>query len=194
MILVGDFNSVEHITDHFSQRLDNTSTFLNSSLDLYHFSELMGSHRFSFTYHHPIVATHKSRLDRIYLNFPMPRCQGFSQHVLFSDYYMVGTYSLPNKDKGPPLWRMPEGALSSEFVTQNIELILSNFSFHDPINDWESVKVKIQETIQKGTKFRHKQVDQELTSLRMSLRYINRCIFAGEDLEKDRLHIQARIE
>ena len=89
---------------------------------------------------------------------------------------------------------MPEGALSSEFVTQNIELILSNFSFQDPINDWESVKVKIQETIQKGIKFRCKQVDHELTSLRTSLRYINRCIFAGKDLENDRLHIQARIE
>ncbi len=78
MILLGDFNSVEHITDHFSQRLDDTSSLLNSSLDLYHFSELMGSHRYLFTYHHPTVATCKSRLDRIYLNFSMPRCQGFS--------------------------------------------------------------------------------------------------------------------
>ncbi len=65
----------------------------------------------------------------------------------------MGTYNLPDEDRGPTLWRMPEDALSSEFVTHNIELILSNFSSHDPKNDWESAKIKIQEIIQKGTKF-----------------------------------------
>ena len=145
----------------------------------------MGSHRYSFTYYHPAVATQKCRLDRIYLNFPMPRCRGFSQHVSFSDHYLVGTYFLPDEDKGPALWRMLEDTLSSEFVCQNIELILSNFSFHNPINDWESVKVKIQEIIQKGMKYKHKQIEQELISLRASLCYINRCIFSGENLEDD---------
>lgn len=103
-ILLGDFNSVELDIDCFSGHLDDTSTLLSQLIRSHNFSEIPGSHHFSFTYHHPSVATHKSHLDCIYTNFSIPTAHGYSQYVSFSDHYLVGMYILPDKDIGPKLW------------------------------------------------------------------------------------------
>ncbi len=105
-MLLGDFNSVTTSSDHLSGKLDDTSHFIHTSLTQWNLQEPLGSHRYSFTYHHPAVPDRKSRLDRIYLNFEMNNTQGYSQHSSISDHYLVGLYQLPDKDKGPKLWRL----------------------------------------------------------------------------------------
>ena len=109
--MMGDFNSVETSFDHLSGNLDSTSELLTSLLNSHSLKELDGTHRFSFTYHHPSSCHRKSRLDCIYLNFALPKVRGYSNHVSFSDYYLVGLYYLPDQDKGPGLWRLPHDAL-----------------------------------------------------------------------------------
>lgn len=100
---------------------------------------------------------------------------------------MVGLYYLPDQNRGLGLWRLLCDTLQSDFVCQNIELLLANFDSKDPLSSWENIKVKVQGLIQYRTKFRYQQAKRELASLRTSLRWINKSIYNGENLEKDRL-------
>ncbi len=103
-VLLGDFNSVIDRMDRVSGNLDQTSALLHDLLMANSFVEPNGTHHFSFTYHHPSLAMHKSRLDCIYINFSIISLSGYCQHVPFSDHYLVGLFKLPDSDKGPSLW------------------------------------------------------------------------------------------
>ena len=104
VMLLGDFNSVISPTDRASHHLDHISALLSSFVKKYHLVEPSGSHLEQFTYHHPSIFDQKSHLDRIYINFDMTRLWGFSNHVSFSDHYLVGLYLLRPVDMGPHLW------------------------------------------------------------------------------------------
>ena len=54
-MLLSNFNSVTISSDCLSSKLDDTSHFLQTSLMQWNLKEPSGSHRYSFTYHHPAV-------------------------------------------------------------------------------------------------------------------------------------------
>ena len=164
-MLLGDFNSVTTSSDHLSSKLDDTSHFLHTSLTQWNLHEPPGSHRYSFTYHHPAVPDRKSKLDRISLNFEMNNTRGYSKHSSILDHYLVSLYQLPDKDKGPKLWRLPDDALNNPQICTCIDLTLSNFNYQQPLSSWEDIKVKVQTLVQSCTKFRQKQIKQELKGL-----------------------------
>ena len=176
-IVLGDFNLVEENFDHLSGRLDSTSCYLSSLIHSQNLVEPAGSQRFSFTYHHPSLSDRKSRINCIYVNCSLDKLKGYSQYMSVSDHYLVGLYKLPNMDKGPKLWHLPEDALSNEHTCQNVDLILSNFNYNDLLNSWEGTKVKIQNAVQTCNKFCQKQIQQELAGLKSSLHLINKRIF-----------------
>ena len=62
-VLLGDFNSMTDGMDRFSGTLDKTSSQLSHLLNMHSFTELQGSHHYTFTSHHPTVSHRKSRLD-----------------------------------------------------------------------------------------------------------------------------------
>ena len=152
-IVLGDFNLVEENSDCISGRLDSTSHYLSSLIHSQNLVELAGSQQFSFTYHHLSLSDRKSRIDCIYANCPLDKLKGYSQYMSVSDHYLVGLYKLPDMDKGPKLWCLSEDALSNEHTCQNIDLILNNFNYNDPLNSWEGIKVKVQNTVQVHNKF-----------------------------------------
>ncbi len=193
-IVLGDFNLVEENSDRISGRLNSTSYYLFSLICSWNLVEPAGSQRFSFTYHHPSLSDRKSRIDHIYANCPLDKLKGYSQYISVSDHYLVGLYKLPDKDKGPKLWHLPEDALSNKCTCQNIDLILNNFNYNDPLNSWEGIKVKVQNTVQVHNKFCQKQIQQELAGLKSSLRLINQRIFSGEQLNLDRIRLQLKVE
>ncbi len=55
------------------------------------------------------------------------------------------------------------------------------------------LKIKVQTGIQSLMKFWVKQVEAEMKSLKSSLRYVNKRIFHGDDLDADRKRLEARI-
>ena len=187
-MLLGDFNSVTTSFDHLSGKLDDISHFLHTSLTQW---KPPGSHRYSFTYHHPAVPNRKSRLDRIYLNFEMNNTRGYSQHSSISDHYLVSLYQLPDKDKGPKLWRLLDDALNNSQTCMCIDLTLSNFNYQQPLSSWEDIKVKLQTLVQLCTKFRQKQIKQDLKGMQMSLRCVNKLLYEGKNMEQDHLHLQS---
>ena len=89
---------------------------------------------------------------------------------------------------------IPEDALNNEYTCQNIDLILNNFIYNDPLNSWEGIKMKIQSAVQACTKFCQKQIQQELVGLKSSLCLINKCIFYREQFDSDRTWLQLKVE
>lgn len=65
----------------------------------------------------------------------------------------------------------------------------------DPINSWESIKVKIQSFIKEKTAFRWKQNKIELYSLWKHFKNVNCRFYSGEtSLDNDRIQIELCIE
>ncbi len=183
MILLGDFNSVVSQKDHFSDHLDSTSVLLKSLLDLWNLVELKGSHLFTFTYHHPSLADRKSRLNCIYSNIGWEGQLGFLQHVPCLDHYMVGTFIVPSRDKGPWPWRFTDDLLADNLFTSAIQQCILDFHYECAIDLWENLKTCVQTFAQRKTKFHLKQ--RSLKSLCQTLKYINKHIFQLENLEYD---------
>ena len=102
--LLGDFNSVENGCDRLSGRLDGTSVLLSELLADHRFLEPQGSHRDSYTYHHPSIPERKSQLDRIYMNFSGSTLRGYCAHIPCSNHYLVGISSMPDHSVGPKMW------------------------------------------------------------------------------------------
>ncbi len=84
-----------------SWKIDPTSHILGSILSSSHLVKPSGSHLKTFTYHHPSVASHKSCLDRIYINYDVPRLCGYAQHCSISDHYLVGLFLTRQISVGP---------------------------------------------------------------------------------------------
>ncbi len=61
------------------------------------------------------------------MNYEMSRLWGFSNHVSFSDHYLVGLCLLKAIDMGPCPWQFPVNLLEDEVHWAQIELILSGF-------------------------------------------------------------------
>ncbi len=111
VVLGGDFNSVIDPQDRLSGNLDSTSMQLQQCLNS--FTEPPGSYLTSFTYHHPLDPSHKSHLDRFYVNFDHPWI-GYSLPSPLSDHYMVGLHVPKDMDSGPHQWHFPDDLLSDE--------------------------------------------------------------------------------
>ncbi len=62
------------------------------------------------------------------------------------------------------------------------------------MSSWEIIKLKIQDQSQKSTRFRQKQAKCEITSLKLTLKRINKRIFTGDNLKFDRKLIEACLE
>ena len=175
-MLLGDFNSITQMCDQASRKLDHTSALLDRILHKHKLFEPQGSHIHTFTYHHPAVSACKSRLDRIYINYPIPRIRGYAHHVKFSGHYLVGLFTLKNPNMGPKPWCFPDDLHNdSNFVLQ-VGLILDNFDVKRPTSR-ECIKSKIQMLAQKRVAFWKKQLQLKMKSLKKTLRKINLCIF-----------------
>ncbi len=192
MLLIGDFNSVAASGDRMSGNLDPTSIQLQSFLGLNNFSEPLGNHLNTFTYHHLTISTHISHIDRAYTNFPN-RWMGYAQSCSYSDHYCMGLFIPKPDDLGPQPWKFPNNLISDNSFSQQVELIVQNFNSNDSAISWEVIKSKIQEISRKCTSFYQKQSSLELAALKKSLRYVNARIFYGEDLNEDRLLLENKI-
>lgn len=155
-MVLGDFNSVMDQKDHKSFKLDPTSVQLSSILRTYQLVEPEGVHYQSYTYHHPSLADRKSRLDRIYVNYLSPHLWGYSQHVSFSDHYLVGICLLCLVDMGLHSWHFLVDMLDDPDYCAQIKLILALFDYKNPVNSWEKIKIKIQSLSQQMTVFRQR--------------------------------------
>ena len=125
-MLLSDFNSITQMCDQASRKLDPTSALLDRILYKHKLFEPQGSHLHTFTYHHLSVSAHKSRLDRIYINYPVPRMRRFAHHVKFSNHYLVGLFNLRNPNNGPkPLHFLDDLLNDLDFVMQ-VDLIPGN--------------------------------------------------------------------
>ncbi len=191
VVLGGDFNSVIESHDRLSGKLDGTSTQLQQCLQNFH--KPPDVHLSSFTYHHPSISTCKSCLDRFYLNFDYPWV-GYILPAPFSDHYMVGLYVPKPTDQGPRQWRFPDDLLYDENFYQQIDLILDNYNPKSPLNSWDEIKLKIQHMAQKAIHFRQSQAWSELKALKKSLKYVNKRIFGGDDLEANRILLETQID
>ncbi len=63
----------------------------------------------------------------------------------------MGTYDLPDKDKGPKQWCMPTDCLANQEIATHCEMLLDNFDVLNPVPSWELPKVKVQSGIQSLT-------------------------------------------
>ncbi len=119
----------------------------------------------------------KSRLDCIYINFSIVSLCAYCQHVSFSDHYLVSLFKLPDSDKGPSLWQLSADILTNQdFVDfMNCQFLL--FDYKNPVDSWERLKLRAQHKVQDLSKFRMKQQKCEVTTLRTTLKYINKHIF-----------------
>ncbi len=88
---------------------------------------------------------------------------------------------------------MPTDCLVKQEIANHCKMLLNNFDLLNPVSSWELLKVKIQARIQSLMKFYVKQVEAEMKSLKSSLRYVNKRIFQGDDLDMDRKRLEARI-
>ncbi len=148
-----------------------------------------------FSYHHPSLANHKSRLDRIYINYTSPCLWGYSQYVSFSDHYLVGLCLQHPADVGPHPWHFLVDMLGDSDYCAQIDLILALFDWNNPLESWETIKIKIQSLSQHKTAFRQRQRLQEWQSLKNTVCQINKCIYSGENyLEMDRIQIQSSLD
>ncbi len=159
-ILLGDFNSVVHSSDHLSGNTDATSTLLQDIIISKGLEEIEGPHRNIFTYHHPSVASRKSRLNQIYVSFGHQSLRGYSTHFPGSDHYLVGVFQLPDDTMGPKPWHFPSDLLENESFCQQVALICENFD-NTHSQSWETVKLKFQLMAQQYTCFRIKQARRE---------------------------------
>ncbi len=157
-----------------SGSLDFTSAQLNQILCNANLCEPRGSQHYTFTYHHPSIAKHKSRLDRIYFNYHNDNIYAFSRHVSFSDHYLVGTFLLPNEDQGPAQWQFLADLLQDTAAVTVIQQLLLNFDYKDPIENWEVLKSCIQTFCSTCTHFHQKQSRIELQALHEMLKFINK--------------------
>ncbi len=165
VMLLGDFNSIVDECDRLSCKIDPTSHILGSILSSSHLVKLCGSHLKTFTYHHPSIASRKSHLDRIYINYDMPRLCSYTQHCSISDHYLVGLFLTRQMGIGPKPWRFLVD-LDDPDCCQQVELILSNFNDREAIASCEKIKTKIQTVALKATAFHNKQGQIELKALR----------------------------
>ncbi len=55
----------------------------------------------------------------------------------------MGTYDLPDKDKGPKQWCMPTDCLANQEIATHCEMLLDNFDVLNPVPSWELLKVKV---------------------------------------------------
>ncbi len=117
-ILLGDFNSVTDPADRLSRNLDRTSHILDKILLRHDFVEIDGSHRNTFSYFYPSIASRKSQIDRIYVNFQNPCLRGYSSFISVSDHYLIGMFSISPEAFGPHLWRFSSDLLLSESFCQ----------------------------------------------------------------------------
>ncbi len=124
VMVLGNFNCITDKQDWKLHKLDPTSPQLLSILRSHHLVEPEGGHRQCFTYHHPSIADHKSRLDRIYVNYLSTCLWGYSQHITFSDHYLVGLCLLQPVDMGPCPWHFPVDMLDDPHYCVQISLIL----------------------------------------------------------------------
>ncbi len=185
----------EHTCCGFTEpRHDTILPSISSLLKENSFSELAGSHQYSFTYHHPSLPQCKSWIDCIYFNFPVPKLWGCVRHVSFSDCYLVEAYRLPDADSGPRLWWLPSDMLSNQTFIDYMNCQFQLFDECNPVDTWERIKLRAQLKVQTLSKYQIRQFKNELSGLHSNLRYINRHIFQGETLECHRLIIQTRIE
>ena len=140
-MVLGDFNSIMDQKDGKSLKLDSTSPQLLSILKSHYLVELEGVQHQCFTYHHPSLADCKSRLDRIYVNYVSPCLWGYSQHVSFSDHYLVGLCLRHPADVGPCPWHFPVDMLEDSDYCAQIDLILAWFDRNNPLESWETIKL-----------------------------------------------------
>ncbi len=131
-MLAGNFNSVTSSSDHLSGNLDGTSTLLKMELLILGFEEISGSHLGMFTYHHPSLSTHKSQLDRIYVNFPHVVLHRYSVVNPYSDHYAVCSCELPQYTSGPRMWKFLSDLLSNESFNLQVNIICENFDLKNP--------------------------------------------------------------
>ncbi len=57
---------------------------------------------------------------------------------------------------------------------QQIELVLGGFDIKNPLLSWDTIKVKIQDLARHTTCFRQKQAQLELSSLKKTLKEVNK--------------------
>ena len=203
--LLGDFNSVvsphDHLSgnldslhDHLSGNLDPTSEMLCQLLESLDFHELPGPQQKTFTYYHPTVQSRKSHLDHIYMNFDNKLLHGYCSPIFISDHYLVGMFSLPDTAQGPKQWRFPNDLLLDVSFNQQVHLTLENFDKDNPLESWERIKLKVQCLSQRMTVLRQRQAQHEISSLCSILSEVNKRIFDGDNLDVDRICIEARLE
>ncbi len=100
----------------------------------------------------------------------------------------------PKKEKAPTQWRFPKDILKDEqFCVQIKQFLATQYLQIDKNYAWELIKHDICNITREKTRFRKKQYSSELTSLRQSLHAINKRIYAGKNLEQDRLKLQKEI-
>ena len=113
---------------------------------------------------------------------------GYSQHVLFSDHYLIGLCLQHPADVGLHPWCFLVDILGDSDYCAQIDLILASFDWNNPLESWEIIKIKIQSLSRHKTAFRQRQRSQEWQSLKNTLCQINKCIYSGENyLEMDRI-------
>ena len=100
-VVLGDFNSITDNADRLSGNLDATSISLDLLLKELDLHEIPGLYQKTFTYQHPSISSHKSQLDRIYVNFGTDKLKAYTSHISFSDHDLVGMFRIPDDDYGP---------------------------------------------------------------------------------------------
>ncbi len=148
----------------------------------------------SYTYQHSSIYEWQSCIDRLYV------LQGiglnmytFTQWCQCSDHSAVIS-TITKISKEPSQWRLSEDVLDLPQV-QNIvtETLLQDTDLSHGLQ-WEMFKIELCSKIQQLMHFHKVQHKQELKSLQLALRTINRHIYQGEkDLDGDRLKLQPAI-
>ncbi len=147
-----------------------------------------------FTYHHPSLVQRKSHLDRIYVNFVNHRLKGYASHVSISDhYYLVSMFEIPLIDYGPKIWRFNSDTLLDPAFRDRARLSYANFSTKDVCAEWESLKAKFQNYARVSMQYRIKQAKREISSFHQTLNYLNKWIYAGDNMDLDHLKVEARL-
>ena len=191
-LLLGDFNLVTDMSDRSSSNLDPTSLQLQHMLTSLNFHEPPGSQQNTFTYFHPSLSSWKSRIDWCYTNFKN-NWVGYATLACFSDHYMVGLFVPPPDEVGPRPWHFPSDLLEDNKFVQQIELVLSGFNIKNPLLSWDIIKAKIQDLARYTTCFRQKQAQLELSSLKKTLKEVNKIIYKGEHMDADRMLLENKI-
>ena len=73
---------------------------------------------------------------------------GYAHHMSCSDHYLVGITPCSDFGRGPRQWKFQPDLLCSPDFALQLDLLLQTFNKKDLVNDWERIKLEIQQMSQ----------------------------------------------